>query len=318
MRSALFVVVGLVGCKGEPFRPDAGPLNEAVVDASKPAWFQPKPGDAKNWDIQLAGYNFATTRTMMIVDLFDVVPTAQTLDYGGGVTKQIPVGSQPTAIADLKAKATTVLCHVGTGAVRLDDPDISAFPGYTATPPNRPTAPTGSIGWSTSEETDATERFVDYANADAQKVILKRLELAKTIGCDGVVAFRNDQSAFGSIGTGFTRTEVHDVTWIKALAADGHARMLSVGGRGILPGNIDQVQLDYDFMMAERCGEADDCDTFRPFTAAQRSVFALDFTTNLDGEANTTGILCPRFADDRVDGILKTDALDGTAPMTCP
>jgi Glycoside-hydrolase family GH114 len=320
MRFALFVAAalcGTLGCKGEPFRPDAADL--PIDGPPKPPWFQPSAGEVKDWDIQLGGYDFGTTRKMIVVDLWDVVPSAQTITYDGGPTT-IPVGSQPTAITDLHAKQTKVLCHVGTGAVRLDDPDIMRFPGYTAAPPNRPDpVGTSSIGWSTSTG-DAMERFVDYGNASAQAVLLKRVELAKTIGCDGIVAFRNDQSAFmAPLETGFAnRSPMQDKDWIVKLAKAGHDAMISVGGRGVLPNNVGEVKLEYDFLVVERCGELDDCDNFRSFIEVSRSVFGLDYTLSLSGAANNIDLFCPRWSDTMVDGIQKPAALDGTQPTKCP
>jgi hypothetical protein len=321
MRFALFVAAALcgtlaVGCKGHPFRPDAAP--EVPIDGPpKPAWFQPSAGEAKNWDIQLRDYDFTTPRAMTIVNLWDVIPDARTITYDDATTVAVPPGSQAGAIATLHGQGGKVMCHVGTGAIRLSDPDAMKFAGYEATPPNRPTPPVANsvIGWSVPS--DEMARFVDYRDAAAQKILLKRVELAKAIGCDGIAAYRNDLSAFEA-DAGFSPVQPsQDIEWIKTLAKAGHDAMISVGGRGILSNIIGDVELEYDWLLVERCGELDDCDNFRPFNAAFRSVFALEYTTALAGGTNTTDILCPRWADAQVDGILKP-ALDGTAPMRCP
>jgi Glycoside-hydrolase family GH114 len=322
MRFALFVAAALcgmlgVGCKGDPFRPDAAA--EVPLDGPpKPPWFQPSKGEAKNWDIQLGNYNLAPQRDMAVVNIWDVVPEARMITYDTGAPVTVPAGLQAGAIAALHAKSTKVMCHVGTGAIRLSDPDASKFAGYETTPPNDPVPPVANsvIGWSVTAA-DANERFVDYRNADAQKILLKRVQLAKDIGCDGIAAYRNDLAAFEA-KVGFSMVAAaDDLTWIKAVVKASHDLMISVGGRGVLVGNIGEVKLEYDWLLVERCGELDDCDTFQPFIAAFRSVFALEYTTTLGGSTNTTDILCPRWADVQVDGILKT-ALDGTAPTPCP
>lgn len=313
MRFALFMAAVLggvlgVGCKGEPFRPDAAP--EVPIDGPpKPPWFQPSAGEAKNWDIQLASYNLAMPRTMTVVSLWDVVPDARTITYDDNSMVNVPPGGQAGALAMLHGQGGKVMCHVGTGAIRLDEPDATKFEGYEATPPDRPTAPAAGsvIGWSVP--TDPMARFVDYRDPAAQKILLKRVQLAKDIGCDGIAAYRNDLAAFEN-DTGFPVTAPQDVVWIKAVAKAGHDVMISVGGRGVLVGNISEVKLDYDWLLVERCGELDDCDSFRQVIAAFRSVFALE-------TASTKEILCPRWQDAQVDGILKTPALDGTAPIRC-
>jgi hypothetical protein len=162
------------------------------------------------------------------------------------------------------------------------------------------------------------ERFVDYRNADAQKILLKRVQLAKDIGCDGIVAYRNDLSAFEA-DVGFSLVEpAKDIDWIKQVTAAGHTAVISVGGRGVLSNIIGDIELEYDWLLVERCGELDDCDNFRPFTAAFRSVFGLDYTMSLGGSANTIDLFCPRWGDAMVDGIMKPAALDNTPPTQCP
>src|SRR6188508_3425186 len=91
--AAVFALVA--ACKGDPVRPDAGP----TLDAYNPPWFHPTPGQIKNWDIQLAApYDFATQRAMVIVDVWDMVPSARMLEYGDGDPVAVPAGSQPTRI----------------------------------------------------------------------------------------------------------------------------------------------------------------------------------------------------------------------------
>ncbi|MBA3499164.1 MAG: endo alpha-1,4 polygalactosaminidase [Myxococcota bacterium] len=322
MRSALFIALGLVtACKGEPFRPDAGPLDE--IDAYKPPWFSPAPGEVKNWDLQInAPYSFAETRAMMMVELWDVVPSPRTISYEDGSMITVPPGSQPGAIAQLDAAGTIVICHVGTGAVDLaTDPDAMKFPGYEASPPDRPTAmvPNSAIGWSTPA--GANERFVDFRNATAAKVLKKRIQLAKDIGCDGILAYRNDAASFAATTTmpGFTVSPQEQLDWIVAVAAEGHRLMISVGGRGGHGEvNVGEIDDDYDWLVADRCGELGDCGLARPFIEARRAVFGIDYDLAEDGTTpNTLALICQRWRDAQIDGIQKRAALDSFR-ATCP
>lgn len=320
MRFALLLAV-LVACKGEPFRPDAQ-IDGPPIDAYDPPWFFPEPGEVKNWDIQIAApYDLTTQRAMMVVDLWDFA-SATMIDYGDGMPVSVPAGPQAGKIAMLKSMGTVVLCHVGTGAMKLTDPDAMKFPGYEANPPDRPTAvkPGSSIGWSTSL-TVATERFVDFRNATAAKVLAKRIELAKTIGCGGIVAYRNDAWLFtdASFTHGFsTITPFQETEWIGRVAKQAHDIEISAGGRGgHAAANVGEIADDYDWLMAERCTEVPDCDLARPFIEAKRAVFGLDYDTDEAGTPNTKSTTCTRWRDALVDGVIKKAALDGSFRDGC-
>jgi hypothetical protein len=322
MRSALFVAAALASaCKGDPARPDAADI---IIDAYKPPWFYPAPGEVKNWDIQLGSYDFGTPRAMIVVNLWDVVPTATTITYDDASTVTVPAGSQATAIATLKAGGAQVMCHVGMGAVNIvTDPDREKFPGFEATPPDRPDPidSGSSIGWSTPAGAD--ERFVDFRNLTAASVLKKRIKLAKDIGCGGILAYRNDASAFAEDPgktPGFDVTSFDETAWITDVAKTGHDLMISVGGRGgHAEPNVGEIDDDYDWLVAERCAEVGDCDAPRSFIEQNHAVFGIDYDLAIDGTtALDIALLCQRWRDGQVDGIQKKAALDGQFRVGCP
>src|SRR5712691_5384797 len=70
--------LGLFACDNAPDVPpvDAGP-------PPPPPWWQPKPGDAKNWDVQLhAPYDVSAPRAIYMLDVFALVPSTTFLEYG--------------------------------------------------------------------------------------------------------------------------------------------------------------------------------------------------------------------------------------------
>lgn len=322
MRSALFVAVALcAACKGEPFRPDAQ-IDGPPVDAFQPPWFYPEPGTVKNWDIQVAApYDFSQMRAMMIVDLWDVVPMATTITYDDASTVNVPAGSEATAIATLKGAGTTVICQVGIGAIDLGDPDAMKFPGYEAAPPDRPTpvASGSAIGWSTPA--GASERFVDFRNATAAAVLKKRIAFAKQIGCDGILAYRNDAALFSdpSFTHGFATISAAEQTqWIVDVAKAAHDIEISAGGRGAHSAPwVGDVDDDYDWLLAERCTEIPDCDLARPFIEAGRAVFGLDYDIDEEGSPTVKSTICSRWVDAMVDGVIKQAALTGGFRDAC-
>ena len=322
MRSALSVAVvlaALSACKGDPVRPDAG--DEDVIDAYKPPWFYPAPGEVRDWDIQLKAPYSLVPRPMVIVNLWDVTP-ATTITYDDGSSAvTVPEGAQRGMLATLKAGGK-VICHVGTGAISLMDPDAMKFPGYEASPPDRPTpvAQNSTIGWSTPA--GAGERFVDFRNATAAAVLLKRVKLAKDTGCDGILAYRNDASAFTEPSNTHwfaMVTSMQETEWIVKIAKAGHDQVISVGGRGghAAP-NLGEIVDDYDFLVAERCSEIPNCELARPFIEARHAVFGLDYNTEQGGAAQTLAQICPDWINGMIDGVMKSTALDSSVRETCP
>jgi hypothetical protein len=307
----------LAGCKPDPYRPDAAP----------PYW-KPKPGEYADWDIQLeaTSANLMAPRAMYTIDLWDAVPAARTLDYGGGQTVQVPAGKDAGAIAELRSRATPaiVVCQVGTGAIRLTDPDAPRFPGYEANPPDRPKprANGSVIGWSPLNG-DPNVRFIDIHEASRSIVaplIGKRLELAKMIGCDAIAAELHDQLSYQPTGHGFDDLdpETDYPSWSSELAARAHPIGLSIGLRSSTPQGIDGVTTQFDWLMMDRCAEYGNCSTARAFLNARKAVFAIEYLLDDVGEENNKADLCAQLAAAMIsDGIIKDASMFSAPPERC-
>jgi hypothetical protein len=324
MRSVRGLILGFVllaGCKPDPFRPDAGP-----------PWWKPAPGEYADWDIQLAAtpFDISAARAMYVIDLWDAVPAPTALDYGDGTPLTVPAGAHATAIADLHARTppAIVVCHVATGAIRLDDPDAAKFPGYAGgAPPNRPTPPAADsvIGWSRTPA-DADERFIDIRSgaqrATVAALIGKRIELAKTIGCDAIAARHNDMIAYeGQDGHGFDKISYVDyVSWTTELATRAHdGTPISIGQADGTTLSIDDTSRRFDFMIEQRCGERQDCDQTKPFANKAKAVFEIEYDLDEVGAPNNTATVCGELAQaGSIDGIVKTATLDSSSYTRCP
>lgn len=332
MRSATARALSLgillvAGCKPDPFRPDAGPPDAPDIDAPEYPWWTPEPGEIRDWDIQLAKTPFdvmATKRAMYIVDLFDAVPAATMLDYGDAMPLTVPAGVHAGAIAQLKntTPPTLVVCHVNTGALRLNEPDAMKYPGYQANPPDDPAtpAPGSVIGWSVGG--DPAERYIDIRPAARTKVlplIEKRFDLAKSSGCDAILAAHNEALIIET-STGFPAVGIDgNKSWMEALAAAAHARILSIGIRNSVPQSTDVDAQAFDWTLIERCGEDGMCNLQRAFLNQHKAVFAVDYTVDVDGNATDQTNLCTKQAEGMIaGGIIKTPALDSTPPVRCP
>jgi len=298
------------GCKPSPHRPDAGP-----------PWWKPAPGEAADWDIQLAPpFDLSAPRAMYTLDLWDVVPADTTLDYGDGAPLVVPKGASSGAIADLHGRATPaiVVCHIGGGSIRLDDPDAKKFPGYAGgNPPNRPdpVAAGSVIGWSTTP-TDANERFIDIhqaARTTVAALIGKRIELAKMIGCDAVAAKDTDLPAYqgaGQIGHGFTDLSLAEyLSWSEELSTRAHELVVSLGIRNKSLLGSDTLAATCDWTMIDRCAEfyQDDCSAARPFLNLRKAAFAIEYRTSEEGAATDPAMLCTDLQRAGIkDGIIKS------------
>ena len=319
-RALIFGFVLAAGCKPEPPRPDGAP-----------PWWQPAPGEAADWDIQLSpaatGFDVSMPRAMYTIDLWDAVPAQTMLDYGDGSPVTVPAGTHSGAIAQLRALAASpmVVCHVGTGAIRLDDPDATKFPGYQSNPPNNPTPPAdGSvIGWSPTD-TDPMERFIDLHEASRAIVaplIGKRLELAKAIGCDAIASRYSDQRAYqANPGLGFADLSTSEyASWSREIAGRAHALTLSIGLRAATAEGISNTAPIYDWLMLDRCAEHDTCDPAKEYLNRRKAVFAIEYDlTEEEMKPNSVTASCSDLTRAGItDGIIKSAALDSTYHMRC-
>ncbi|MBA2543260.1 MAG: endo alpha-1,4 polygalactosaminidase [Deltaproteobacteria bacterium] len=286
-----------VGCgdDGEPLVPDGIPS-----DAFEPTYWTPAPGEAANWDIQLvAPFDTSAARQMYLVDLWAITPGG-TIDYGNGETVTVPAGALTASLSDIKAGGILV-CQVTVGAIRLTDPDAMRYPGFEATPPDRPTDPAANsvIGWSVIG--DANTRFLDIREAARtgwEATMYKRFQHAKDIGCDAVDAIWIDRNT-GDYGFPLeTIGDQNDISlYYRDVVADLHAKEISAGYHSSTPiGNLfsDQFSATYDFAVVERCAEFDVCGEVMPFEQAGKATFGLDFlddgTTDRDGDTVSDGI----------------------------
>lgn len=320
----LMVVVGTAcGDDGPPLEPPDGP--------PAPEIWQPAPGEYGNWDIQLhAPFDLATQRAMYALDLFDVVPSARTVMYDDGPLA-IPAGALASAIADLHATTppTIVVCGVGTGAIRLTDPDAEKFPGFEATPPDNPTAPAAGsvIGWSTSDLAEPGERFLDIREASRSIVmplIAKRFALAKEIGCDAILA-RKTLMGGSVFDPGFPVTPDDSLSLHLAVADLAHTpdddTKVAVGlHNGFVFASDTTVMAAYEFQIMEGLAAARECcDEIRPFLDRGKAAFALDFLSDDPDAPVTVDIACTQYAAGNMkDGLIKDAAQTSAVRETCP
>lgn len=327
MRALSILLVGLVACgdDGPPLDPPPGP--DAPIE---PDVWSPKPGEYSNWDIQLhAPFDLTTPRAMVVLDLFDVVDAPRTITYADG-DLAVPAGALPTAIADLHAASTIVVCHVGVGAIRLDDPDAPKFPGFDAKAiPDNPTPPeAGSvIGWSTNDPNEPMERFLDIRESSRGVVtplITKRFELAKAIGCDAILVAKTFMLS-PSFESGFTITENEVLTLLSSAVTIARTpnddTKVSIGLLDGFLGIAADSDVVAEFQFQVLSGMAANrvcCEETRAMTNANKAAFALDVTSDDKKLPVDEAVACNQYDQGGMeDGLLKDPALSSAFRVDC-
>ncbi|MBN2718786.1 MAG: endo alpha-1,4 polygalactosaminidase [Deltaproteobacteria bacterium] len=145
---------------------------------------------------------------------------------------------------------------------------------------------TAAIG-KTMEEWD-DEKWLDVRHASTREMVSARLDIAVEKGCDGVEPDNMD----GYVNnTGFKLTATDQLSFNQFVAAEAHARQLSVG----LKNDVDQLKAlegCYDWALNEECHAYDECDKYAPFVAAGKAVFHVEYVDDVKDGAALANDIC--------------------------
>jgi hypothetical protein len=226
-----------------------------------------RPGPRTTWQWQLTTpVDLSVPADMYDIDLFD---------NGADV------------VAALHASGRRAVCYLSAGTYEPGRPDSGAFPAAVLGDQVQ--------GW-------PSERWLDIRRLDVLGPIMeKRLDLCRAKGFDGV---EPDNVDGYSNSTGFPLTAADQLAYNRFLVAAAHARGLSVG----LKNDLDQaaeLQPDYDWALNEECFQNGECDLLRPFVAAGKAVFNVEYS--LDPSA-----FCPQAQALGFMSMRKTLSLDAS------
>jgi hypothetical protein len=279
-------VLGLTACQGNNFSLDniEPTMNDSASVSPSPtpsptvspspspspvaSWWKPTPGLTIH--IQFAG----------------------TMDYSKNVSAyDVDVYDTPVEkITALKARGVKVICYFSGGSYEDWRSDAKDFP----------TSVLGKdmAGW-------PGEKWLDVRQVSLLMPIMKkRMELAKSKGCDAVDpdnmdGYTNDTGWQGTI------TYAHQLAYNKAIADQAHALGLSVGLKNDLEQIKDLSDL-YDFGINESCMDYNECDYLKGFTVDKnKAVFAIDY----NGKSAAT---CTKAKSIKVDMVFKSRDLNAT------
>ena len=132
------------------------------------------------------------------------------------------------------------------------------------------------------------ERWLDIRKAAWPKfapIVWRRLDLAKSLGCDAV---EPDQNNPVGNNPGFPITLADQKAWYLEVARQAHLRGLSVGMKnGIETVDADTVAA-FDWALNEECFQYHECDLMKPFVDAGKAVFQVEY------KLTTTSFCTPR------------------------
>lgn len=247
---------------------DRPPADEVSDAADTPdvssGIWRPAPGT--RWQWQLTG----TIDDSLDVEMYD-----------------IDLFEAPQAVIDgLRARGVVVICYFSAGSREEWREDAGDFPAAAVGEP--------LDGW-------PGERWLDIRSPDVRRIMQARLDRAVARRCDGVEPDNVDAYANDS---GFPLIAAHQLDYNRFLAAEAHARGLSVGLKNDLE-QVEDLLADFDWALNEECFQWDECDLLRPFVVAGKAVFQVEY-----GDAGLAGTICPRANALDFDTLIKRLDLD--------
>jgi hypothetical protein len=221
------------------------------------------------------------------------------LDNATGAQKMLDVDMETTSastISAIKAKGIVAICYLETGALESYRSDAGAFPSSVLGK--------GMPGY-------PSERYLDIRSQTVKDLIVKRLDVAKSKGCDGIEPDIDDSYFEGSNVTGFPLTYADQVNYDKYIAAAAHARGLSIGLKnGADAQFVNDMQPYTDWALNEQCNEYSECSPYSAFIKAGKAVFQVEYSLS-------TASFCPADNAANFDGLKKDESLGATPRTAC-
>lgn len=251
------------GIGSEPaLDPSQEPPLEQESPSTAAARWVPKPGTS--WQIQFSGaLNTNVNVQAFDLDLFD---------------------TPPSVIQSLKARGTKVICYFSAGSYEDWRPDARQFP----------TQVLGAAldGW-------PGERWLDIRSPAVVTLMKRRLDLAVQKKCDAVDLDNMDGY---TNPTGLPFNAQDQLTYNRTMAAEAHARGLSIGLKNEL-NQIQELVGHFDFEINEQCFFYNECHLLQPFIQAGKAVFNIEYTGRVSD-------VCRHANEMNFDTLIKNQNLD--------
>ena len=240
-------------------------------------WY--RPAIKTSWHYQLKDdINMSYNVTHYHIDLFD---------------------SSKELIKKLKKNNKRVICYFSAGTYEDWRSDASEFPK--------------EVLGEKLEDWDG-ERRLDISSIYLQKIMKKRLDLAKEKGCDGVEPDNMDVYINKS---GFKLSKKEQLGYNKFIANEAHLRGLSVGLKNDLE-QIKELEDFFDFAINEQCHIYEECDKLNPFIKNNKPVFNVEYDEKfVKNEAGERDKLCKKSDKLLLQTLILPLELDGSFRIEC-
>ena len=269
-----------------PSGTSARPAQASTTPRRHGLW-RPRPGTTWQWQITGTVDASVSPAAMFDVDLQDAVPSQRTITVPGFGRVHWPRGDNAGVVARLHARGKVVICYLDSGAWENYRPDQALFT----------TSVLGSdTGW-------PGERWLDIRRSSCRRfapLIWARLDLARSVGCDGV---EPDQNNPVGNAPGFPIVLADQTAWYLEVARQAHARGLSVGMKNGIESIGPETVAAFDWALNEECFQYDECGALRPFIRAGKAVFQVEYV-------GSTSSFCPAARAMRFSSMKKRLTLD--------
>lgn len=239
-------------------------------------WYRPAVG--VDWHWQLDG----TLNTDYAVEIYDIDLFDTSAD----------------TITGLQSEGKKVICYFSAGSYEEWREDAGDFAS-------------DDLGANLDEWEG--ERWLDIRSNNVRTVMLERLDLAQSKGCDGVEPDNVDGYANAP---GFPLTAADQLEYNAFLANAAHERSLAVA----LKNDLDQVEalVDYfDFAVNEECDYYDECDALSPFIAKGKPVLHVEYHSDYVTSDSVFSALCADVAARSFSTLVLPLDLDDSFRKSC-
>jgi hypothetical protein len=241
-------------------------------------WYRPTVATTWQWQLK------ATVNTSYDVEVYDI----DLFD------------SQEALITDLKGQGRRVICYFSAGSSEDWRPDFAEFQS-------------GDMGGPLDQWEG--ERWLDVRSTNVHRIMLARLDLAKTKGCDGVEPDNVDGYAND---TGFALSERDQLAFNRFVANEAHGRGLAVGLKN--DGGQAAALVDYfDFELNEQCHEYSECGDLSVFTANGKPILNAEYTPEdtLEAANVLSATVCPAAQGADIRTLILPWELDDSFRVSC-
>jgi len=248
---------------------------ESTNDTSD--WY--KPTVDATWQLQISGVlNKSYSVDIYVVDLF---------------------GLSLDDIGQLHSDGKRVICYFSAGSAEDWREDYDQFP---------PEALGNDLaGW-------AGEKWLDIRNQTVRDIMLSRLDIAKSKGCDGVDPDNVDAYEYENKGLNFTYDD--QLAYNMFLAQESHRRGLTVALKNDLK-QVKELEPYFDLSIIESCHIYNNCSYYSQFTNSNKPILNIDYDEKYINDSNERYQMCQEARSLSVHTLLLPRNLNDEYRYSC-